>query len=96
MAMSLEGGQLKFEVLNGNSITWANFGGQGYLKSTLPTDLTHLGSYRPDTSLKHSRVGFASHRVKKLVRKQVRYYTETGLVATDSNESVVHCYNGGD
>ncbi len=95
MTMSLEGNQLKFEVLNGNSSTWGNFGGQGYLKSILPTDLTHLGSYSLNTSVEHSRVGFASHRVKKFVRTQVRYYSIDGLVATDTTERVVHSYNGG-
>lgn len=93
VAQSVSGGQIKFEVLNGQSSTWGAFGGQGYLKSTAYTLLSDLNTYNLNTSLQNSRVGYASHRVRKFARKEVRFYSAQGLVGTNSTEQVVHAYN---
>jgi hypothetical protein len=95
MSMKVDGGLLRFDILNGTSSTWGEFGGQGYLRCWASTSLTDLGSYNPETSLQQSRVGFASHRVKQLTRTAVRYYAGENLVATDSEEKIVHQYTEG-
>lgn len=95
MSMKVVDGNLRFDILNGTSSTWGAFGGQGYLRCWSSTHLTDLGAYNPATSLQQSRVGFASHRVKKLARTAVRYYAGDTLVATDSDEQIVHQYTEG-
>lgn len=89
--MSIESGYLKFEVTNGNSMTWGDFGNSGYFVVWVPTDLNDLSQYNSDFSINKSRVGFASHRVKKFARTAVRKYAQDGtLLDTDSTERVVH------
>jgi len=89
--MKVGEGKLQFEVVDGNSETWGTFGGEGYLKHSEDTIITDLDNYNPATSVGNSRIGFASHRVKKFVRTQVRYYdADNALVATDETEHVVH------
>jgi hypothetical protein len=92
VVMAVEGTNLRFEIVNGHSTTWGDFGGQGYLKTLVPTDLSDLSGYNFLTSVKQSRVGFASHRVKKFSRQAVRLYSNSDLVGTVANETVVHQY----
>lgn len=94
-AMEVSGGNLTFEIKNGTSSTWGTFGGQGYLKTTATSSLTDLSLYDPATSVKYSKIGFASFRVKKFVRTEIRYYSTTGLVSTDTTDTIVHQYSGG-
>ncbi len=96
MRMKVDNGCLHFEVVNGTSETWGNFGGQGYLKTSIATGITHLGNYNKTTSTKHSKVAFAKHRVKCLKRTAIRYYSATGLVQTDSTVSIVHVHESAD
>ncbi|MEX2286783.1 MAG: hypothetical protein WD648_06815 [Planctomycetaceae bacterium] len=93
LSMSVNGGSLTFEVVNGHSDTWGKFGGLGYLKSSVSTDLSNLNSYDSNTSVNKSRVGYASHRVKKFARTKVRLYSADGLVSTDETERVVHVHD---
>jgi hypothetical protein len=95
MSMNLNAGNLVFEVVNGDSTTWGHFGGQGYLKSTVATELDNLNSYAATMSIANSRVGYASHRVKKFVRTAVRTYSAQGLISEDKTEQVVHQYTEG-
>lgn len=88
--MLIDGSFLEFQIVNGVSQTWSTFGGNGYLKTRYYTTLDDLDEYSPDVSAANSRVAFASHRVRKLVLTQVRYYSEDGLVATDSTPRIVH------
>lgn len=78
--MSLSGGQLTFEIVNGSSLTWGEFGGQGYLKASVPTSLTDLVAYNPYVSTNNSGVGYAGNRVQSLTLKTVRLYTGWGAV----------------
>ena len=89
-AMTLDGSALEFQIRNGTSQTWSSFGGNGYLKTRYFTTLSNLNAYSPDVSVVNSRVAFASHRVKKLVLTKIRYYSSTGLVATDETQRIVH------
>lgn len=80
--MELAGGQLTFEIVNGNSSTWGNFGGEGYLKTMISTSLADLNGYRPSVSVNNSGVGYAGNRVQLLELKTVRLYTAAGDVFT--------------
>ncbi len=86
--MDLNGCTLQYEVLNGNSTTWGNFGGQGYLRATADSCVGSLSGYSPATSVANSGVSFASNRVVKLILKEVRYYANGQLVHTDTADRV--------
>ncbi|NQU24220.1 MAG: hypothetical protein HQ567_23305 [Candidatus Nealsonbacteria bacterium] len=81
---------LIFEVINGSSTTWGDFGGQGYLKKIIYTSLPSLNAYSPDISAAHSGVSYAGNRVKSLVLKRVRRTLDTEEVIEDTTERVVH------
>jgi hypothetical protein len=89
-AIAIENGQILFEIENGSSTTWGQFGGQGYLKATTNTTLQDLNAYNPKISVDQSGVGYAANRVKVLVLKEVRYYMQSGEVFRDTAERVVH------
>lgn len=91
--MSLSGGQLTFEIVNGSSLTWGQFGGQGYLKYNVPTTLSNLNGYHPSVSVEHSGVGYAGNRVQSLTLKAVRVYTSSGGVLVDSTARSVYPRN---
>lgn len=79
-SVQLADGQLTFEIIQGTSATWGNFGGQGYLKATVPTSLANLNGYSPAVSISNSGVGYAANRVQSLVLRKVRLFTSTGQV----------------
>lgn len=93
MRMSSGGGSITFEVINGTSTTWGSFGGQGYLKTSVSYPFNTLWGYSPQTSVDNSRIGYASFRVRKLVLKEVRYYSSSGLVHRDTTPRVAHEHN---
>lgn len=88
--MQLSESGLVFEITNGDSTTWGSFGGQGYLKAILPTQLSSLDGYNPSVSVENSGVGYAGNRVQLLVLKRVRYYTSDGQQWEDTIERIVH------
>ena len=88
MKMHLHDSDIHFEVKNGHSTTWGNFGGAS-LTLHSETDHTNLDCYNPLTSLKYSRASFASNRVKRFVLKEVRYYAADGtLIETVAGENI--------
>jgi hypothetical protein len=89
-SMQLQEGKLVFEIADGTSTTWGTFGGQGYLKLSVDTCLTHLGGYRASVTVANSGVGYAANRVSQLVLKEIRVYTANGLFATWSEPVVLH------
>jgi hypothetical protein len=89
-AMRVEDGSLTFEVVNGTSRTWGRFGGRGYLKHTRRTALKDLSDYRTEASVRHSFVGYASHRVRTMVLREVRYYFADQLLRRDTSSRTVH------
>ena len=89
-AMELADGQITFEILNGASTTWGDFGGQGYLKSSQLTDLANLNGYAPSDSVTNSGISYAANRVQSLVLKRVRYVASTGDTWEDSVPKTVH------
>lgn len=90
MRMELKNGAIEFEVKDGTSSTWGDFGRYGWFRTSVATTQTNFVEYSPETSIKNSRVGFARHRVQRFFLKQVRYYSAAGLLATDETERVVH------
>ena len=91
--MSLEDGDLLFQIRNGVSQSWPDFGTHWHLKTRHLTTLGDLDDYSPDVSATNSRVAFAKHRVRKLVLVQVRYYSQAGLETTDVTPRIVHEYS---
>jgi hypothetical protein len=89
-AMTLEAGGLTFEILNGDSTTWGSFGGEGYLKASVSTDLPNLNQYDPRVSVANSGAGYAGNRVHALTLTAVRVVTSTGEVYQDDTDRPAH------
>jgi hypothetical protein len=90
MTMKVSDGVIRFEIKDGHSTTWGDWGIGGFHLS-VSTEQTEFPNYSPDTSLANSKVGYAKHRVKKFSMKEVRYYNAAGqLLQTDTTERVVH------
>ena len=89
-SMELDDGSLGFEITNGSSTTWGDFGGQGYLKASVNTTLTSLDAYDPAVSVKNSGVNYAANRVQSLVLKRIRVYTSAGEQVEDTDARVVY------
>ncbi|MBC8353441.1 MAG: hypothetical protein H8E66_15690 [Planctomycetes bacterium] len=92
-SLMLEDGALHFEITDGTSTTWGNFGGQGYLKAAITTNLENLNGYDPAVSVQNSGVAYAGNRVTTLVLKRVRATLSNGEVIEDATERVVHSRN---
>jgi len=89
-SMEIADGMLTFEITDGSSLTWGNFGGQGYLKAAIGTQLTNLNSYNPAVSAANSGVSYAANRVQSLTLKAVRVYYATGEQAEYSTAVTVY------
>lgn len=88
--MTLDDGVLTFEIVNGSSTTWGSFGGQGYLRMSVATNLDNLNAYNPALTVENSGVGYAGNRVTSLVLKRVRLITEDEQILEDHTQRVVH------
>ena len=88
--MSLEGSQLIFEITNGISTSWDQFGGQGYLRKSIDTTAGNLNAYDPAVAVKQSGISYAANRVGRLFLKEVRLVMSDGEVLTDTTVRVVH------
>ena len=71
-------GKLVFDVTSGDSESWGSFGGTGYLRFAVDTNLANLNGYRPAVSLEQSGVSFAGNRVRSLVLKKLRWIDSNG------------------
>jgi hypothetical protein len=83
--MALVGGQVVYNVSNGNSVTWGQFGQSGQLFSIFPAAVNSLAGYDPDASARTSGVGWQSNNVGHLTLVQVRYFAGGQLIWTDTN-----------
>lgn len=88
--MTLQNGQLIFEVVNGHSTTWGAFGGQGNLKVSAPCSATSLDGYTPTVSVNNSGVSYASQRVQNLVLRQVRLVKADGTILSAALNHAVY------
>ncbi len=75
--ITLTEGNLKFQVVEGDSDTWNSFGGEGF-SLNVPTELTRLNSYLPSISLFQSGIGYAGNRVSSLTLTRLRWKTRDG------------------
>jgi len=91
-AMSIENGNLVYEILNGSSESWGTFG-NGELKLQVATWRDHLNWYDPNFTTWNSRIGFASHRVRRFILERVRFYKSNGTSSVDSTPRVLHQYD---
>jgi hypothetical protein len=83
--MSLSGGNLSVNVVNGQSTTWGKFGqSEGTLGVSMASTVSDLSGYKPDYSVSKSGVSWQSNRVVSMTLLQVRYYSGGKLVSTDS------------
>jgi hypothetical protein len=71
-------GTLTFEISQGESSSWGDFGGQGHLRLAIDTYLATLNGYRPAISLTESGVSFAGNRVRSLVLTKLRWFDSEG------------------
>ena len=76
--MSISGGVVTFNLNNGTSESWGNFGGEGYLTKTITTGQTNLNAYDPIVSINESGIGFAGNRVASLTLKRIRWTLSDG------------------
>ena len=89
--MLLVDGTLVFAVTDGVSTTWGNFGfGGENMFVTADSGLTNLNAYSTAVSVANSGAGDLANRVRKLVIKQVRTFTDTGEQTTDTTEKVIY------
>jgi hypothetical protein len=75
--ISVQSGQLSFQICDGTSETWGTFGGSN-LSLTAATSLASLNTYRPSVSLAESQVGYAQNRVGSLTLTKLIWVTDDG------------------
>jgi hypothetical protein len=88
-SMWLSGGQIGYDVDNGQSTTWGQFGQGANLRVGFETQLNSLANYNPATSAKRSGASWESDRVQSLTLVRVRYYSKGVLIGTDNTPRVV-------
>jgi len=88
--LDVQGGWLTFQVKNGHSTTWGNFGNSNHFKLWTTSGPSDLNSYTPDVSAGRSGVAFASNRVQSLKILRVRGTLSDGTTATDTTVRVVY------
>ncbi|MGD9632320.1 MAG: hypothetical protein AB7G28_17605 [Pirellulales bacterium] len=76
--LKVEDGTLSFEIADGSSSAWGNFGDSGNLAISTPTSLEKLNGYRPQVSIGESQVGYAGNRVQRLLLTKLRWQTADG------------------
>jgi hypothetical protein len=89
-SLELNEGLLTFEITGGTSAAWGNFGGQGYLKASIASQLENLNGYSPSVSIANSGVGYAANRVTSLVLRRVRLVTSSGDVLEAEPQASVY------
>jgi hypothetical protein len=88
-SMWLSGNQIGYDVDNGQSTTWGQFGQGANLRVGFDTKLESLAKYDPADSAKRSGASWESDRVQSLTLVQVRYYSKGVLIWTDATPRVV-------
>jgi hypothetical protein len=88
-SMWLSGGRIGYDVDNGQSTTWGQFGQGANLRVGFDTQLDSLAKYDPADSAKRSGASWESNRVQSLTLVRVRYYSNGVLISTDNTPRVV-------
>ena len=89
--MQLDNWVLSFEIRDGSSTTWGDFGGdEGHLRYSVWAFVDDLNGYSPAVAVPNCGIGYASNRVTSLVLKRVRYTLSTGQTVEDNVERTVY------
>lgn len=89
--LSLSNGVLTYAIVNGHSTTWGSFGQSADLDAqTFTASISSLSGYSPSKSVVASGVGWQSNRVSSMTLVQVRYYSGSQLVSTDTTARSVN------
>ena len=91
--MKLHEGNLVWEVVDGASTTWGEFGNDGSLRTTAATDLDELSTYTPAYSAANSGVGYAGNRVTSLKLLKLRYVLRSGDIVEDNQSRTIYPHN---
>jgi hypothetical protein len=86
--LSVNSTQYTFEILNGHSETWGNFGED--MRVCRSPGWSDLSSYSTDVSASNSWITYGANRVNHLAITQVRRYKMSGAVVVDSTPRVVY------
>jgi len=86
LAMEIRDGKVTVEVINGQSDTWGQFGGQGDLKTQLVCPISDLSQYSPQFSAAQSRVGYGGPRVTSFYLDRARFFAGSTLIRQDSTD----------
>jgi hypothetical protein len=73
---------LSFEVTNGTSQSWGNFGGGNSRVRISASSLRNLNQYNPLKSVEWSGIGYAANRVSQFRLQNVRLYSSDGQIHT--------------
>jgi hypothetical protein len=89
--MTLGSGSVTYLVLNGSSQSFGQFGQTyGLSPVSFSTSVTSFAGYSPATSIKNSGASWESNLVTSMTLTQVRYYSGSTLLATDSTQYSVN------
>ncbi len=75
--LRLDEGDLIFEVRDGNSESWGEFGGWD-LAMRVEGNVDRLNDYRPAVSIEESGVSYAGNRVRSLTLQKLRWRFDDG------------------
>jgi hypothetical protein len=87
--MSLDEGKLTYDIANGSSTTWGQFGQGAQLQVSYTTPLASLAGYDPGFSASRSGASWEPNYVQTLTLRRVRYYANGQLIWTDTNPKVL-------
>ena len=94
-ALTIQGGQIYFDIISGSSTTFGAFGGKGFRVSAV-TGLSDLGRYDPVDSAKNSGITLGANRVFMLRCLRVRYHMSNNTVVTQERELKAYYIVGSD
>jgi hypothetical protein len=92
--MGVANGTVSYQIANGQSVTWGNFGqGDSQLSVSYNTTATSMAGYNPSLSVANSGVTWESNLVTSMTLLRVRYYANGQLIATDTTARQVSLGN---
>lgn len=86
--LETDGTQLSFEITNGQSATWGEFGRD--MKIYEYAFLPNLNAYDTNQSVENACITYGANRVDALVITQVRRYGRNGLISIDWTPKIVY------
>lgn len=87
-------GRVLMEVVKGVSATWGDFDGDRALRLRIESDIQDLNDWDPLHSIQNSRIGYGANRIVMFKRTEIRYYNQSGLANTTTEDTIVEAWNG--